>query len=42
MVANPKTESLYPFGFEAPVAGWTDAWIKGEKIMEALAVDDEV
>lgn len=42
MVANPKTGTLYLFGFEAPVAGWTDAWTKGEKIMESLAVDDEV
>lgn len=42
MVANPKTGTLYLFSFEAPAASWTDAWTKGEKIMESLAVDDEV
>lgn len=42
MVANPKTGTLYLFSFEAPAVSWTDAWNKGEKMMESLAVDDEV
>ena len=42
MVANPKTGTLYLFVFEAPTANWNTAWAKGEKIMEFLAVDDEI
>jgi len=42
MVANPKTGTLYLFAFEAPAASWRDAWAKGEKIMEFLAVDAEI
>jgi hypothetical protein len=42
MVANPKTGTLYLFVFEAPAASWSTAWAKGEKIMEFLAVDDEI
>jgi len=42
MVANPRTGTLYLFIFEAPETSWTDAWKKGKKIMELLAVDDEV
>jgi hypothetical protein len=42
MVANPRTGTLYLFLFEAPNATWADAWAKGEKIMNALAVDDEM
>jgi len=42
MVANPKTGTLYLFVFEAPTASWSNAWAKGQKIMEFLAVDDEI
>ena len=42
MVANPKTGTLYLFIFEAPDAHWNDAWAKGEKILDFLAVDDEI
>jgi hypothetical protein len=42
MVANPKTGTLYLFIFEAPERTWADAWAKGEKIMDLLAIDDEV
>ena len=42
MVANPKTGTLYLFLFEAPEAQWADAWVKGDKMMNALAVDDEI
>ena len=42
MVANPKTGTLYLFIFEAPDADWPAARAKGEKIMNSLAVDDEI
>lgn len=42
MVADPKTRILYLFLFEAPEAQWSDAWVDGEKIMNALAVGNEV
>jgi hypothetical protein len=42
LVANPKTGTLYLFLFEAPEAQWTDAWVKGELMMNSLAIDDEI
>jgi hypothetical protein len=42
MVANPKTGTVYLFIFRAPEAGWKDAWVKGELMMNKLAIDDEL
>jgi hypothetical protein len=42
MVANPKTNTLYLLIFESPESDWDVAWKTGEKIMDALAIDDEM
>lgn len=42
MVANPKTNTLYLFIFESPVAEWDTAWKTGQKIMDTLVMDDEI
>lgn len=41
-VANPKTNTLYLFIFESPVATWDAAWKLGQQIMDTLAIDDEM
>jgi hypothetical protein len=41
-VANSKTNTLYLFMFESPVASWDTAWKLGQQIMDALAIDDEI
>jgi hypothetical protein len=38
-VANPKTNTLYFFIFESPVADWDAAWKLGKPIMDNLALD---
>ncbi len=40
-VANPKTNTLYLFIFESPVASWDTAWKLGQQIMDTLAIDDD-
>lgn len=42
MVANPETNTLYLFIFESPEAEWDMAWKTGQKIMDTLALDDEI
>jgi hypothetical protein len=42
MVANPKTNTLYLLTFESPDAEWDTAWKTGTKIMDTLAIDDEI
>jgi hypothetical protein len=42
MVANPKTNTLYLIIFESPEAEWDMAWKAGQKIMDTLALDDEI
>jgi hypothetical protein len=42
MVANPKTNTLYLFTFEAPKAEWESAWRNGEKMVRFLVLDDEI
>jgi hypothetical protein len=41
-VANPKTNVLYVFTFESPIAEWDAAWKIGQQMMDSLALDDEV
>lgn len=41
-VANPKTNTLYLFIFEAPSSEWEKAWTLGDKMMKRLLLDDEV
>ena len=41
-VANPKTNTLYLFIFESPVATWDAAWKLGQQMMDMLAIDDEM
>jgi hypothetical protein len=41
-VANPKTNTLYLFIFESPVATWDAAWKLGQQIMDMLAIDDGI
>lgn len=41
-LANPKTNTLYLFMFEAPLSEWDDAWQLGKKIMDTLVIDDEM
>ena len=41
-IANPKTNTLYLFIFESPVANWDAAWKIGKQIMDNLAIDDGV
>ena len=41
-IANPKTNTLYLFVFESPESDWETAWKTGAKIMDTLAVDDEI
>ena len=41
-VANPKTNTLYLFIFESPIAGWDEAWKIGKQILDNLAIGDEV
>jgi hypothetical protein len=40
--ANPKTNTLYLFLFEAPVSEWEDSWKLGAQIMQTLVIDDEI
>jgi hypothetical protein len=42
MVANPKTNTLYLFLFESPTSEWSSAWKIGEKIIDMLAIDDDI
>jgi hypothetical protein len=42
MIANPKTNTLYLFMFEAPKAEWDSAWQIGEQMTRFLLLDDEV
>ena len=42
MMANPKTNTLYLFIFESPESEWKVAWKTGVRIMNSLAVDDEI
>jgi hypothetical protein len=42
MVANPKTNTLYLFIFEAPRAQWKEAWPIGEEILRLMLLDDEI
>ena len=42
MVANQKTNTLYLFIFESPESDLDSASQTGEKIMDMLAIDDEV
>jgi hypothetical protein len=42
MVANPKTNTLYLFIFEAPKAEWEGAWKTGQQIVQLILLDDEV
>ena len=41
-VANPKTNTLYLFIFESTPEHWDEAWKIGNKIMNTLALDDEI
>lgn len=41
-VANPKTNTLYLFIFESPMASWDTAWKLGQQIMDTLAIDDDI
>jgi hypothetical protein len=41
-VANPKTNTLYLFTFEAPAESWDAAWKIGKPILDSLALDDEI
>jgi hypothetical protein len=41
-IANPKTNTLYLFIFESPIAEWESAWKLGKPIMDNLAIDDEI
>lgn len=41
-VANPRTNTLYFFIFESPVAEWDDAWRLGKQIMDNLAIDGDI
>jgi hypothetical protein len=41
-IANPKTNAMYLFIFESPLADWDSAWKSGEQIMDTLAIDDEI
>jgi hypothetical protein len=41
-VVNPKTNTLYLFIFESPESEWDTAWKTGEKILDMLALDDEI
>jgi len=42
MVANPKTNTLYLFVFEAPKGQWSEAWPIGEEILRLMLLDDEI
>jgi hypothetical protein len=42
MVANPKTNTLYYFMFEAPRDEWNEAWKLGEQVVKLLYLDDEI
>jgi hypothetical protein len=42
MVANPKTNTLYYFMFEAPRDEWDQAWKIGEQMVKLLYLDDEI
>ena len=42
MVANPKTNTLYLFIFEAPTTEWPEAWRSGQEIIRLLLIDDEI
>jgi hypothetical protein len=41
-IANPKTNTLYLFIFESPLADWDAAWVIGKQIVDNLAIDDDV
>jgi hypothetical protein len=41
-IANPKTNTLYLFIFESPIANADAAWKIGKQIMDTLAIDDDV
>jgi len=42
MIANPKTNTLYLFMFEAPKSEWDNAWQTGEQMVQFILLDDEV
>lgn len=42
MVANPKTNTLYFFMFEAPTAEWESQWKTGEAMLRTIYLDDEI
>lgn len=42
MIANPKTNTLYFFMFEAPSREWADAWKIGERMVKLMLLDDEI
>jgi len=42
MVANPKTNTLYFFMFEAPNKEWEMAWKSGEQMVKLIMLDDEI
>jgi hypothetical protein len=42
MVANPKTNTLYLFIFEAPGAEWDAQWKLGEQMMRLIFLDDDI
>lgn len=41
-VANPKTETLYYFFFEAQSSEFEEAWVLGEPMMKMLLIDDTI
>jgi hypothetical protein len=42
MIANPKTNTLYFFMFEAPTAEWETEWKLGEQMVRLILLDDEI
>ena len=41
-IANPKTDTLYFYTFEAPEKQWKEEWKLGEKILDKLVIDDGI
>lgn len=42
MIANPKTNTLYLFIFEAPKEEWDAAWRTGQEMVRLMLLDDEI
>jgi hypothetical protein len=42
MIIDMKTNTTYKLTFESPESQWEESWLKGEKMMDQLLIDENI